>query len=138
MTEQDYEVFVNRLHEKYPKMFSGNYGGVATGPGWWPMLETLCGVIQNHIDNSKGACPQVTIEQIKEKFGSLRFYYQGGDEFVSGATWLAESLSSGMCEECGAPGHRTGDGWVRTLCDLHVVEREAQRAQYAKDNGLEQ
>lgn len=92
------------------------------------MLETLCGVIQSHIDQSKDKCPQVVIEQIKEKFGSLRFYYQGGDEFVGGAVWLAESLSSGMCEECGAPGHRTSGGWIKTLCDFHIAEHEALKS----------
>lgn len=127
-TEQQYDDFQNRMHERFPKMFEGKYGGFACGPGWWPMLETLCGVIQSHIDQSKGKCPQVVIEQIKEKFGSLRFYYQGGDEFVGGAVWLAESLSSGMCEECGAPGHRTSGGWIKTLCDFHIAEHEALKS----------
>jgi len=125
MTEKDYESFAKRMEERFPKMLAGKYGGFAVGAGWWPMIETLCAVIQSHIDQSKGACPQVVVEQIKEKFGSLRFYYQGGDDFVSGAVWLAESMSESMCEECGAPGKRTQGGWVRTLCDFHIAEREA-------------
>ena len=100
------------------------------------MLETLCGVIQNHIDQNKN-CPQVVVEQVKEKFGTLRFYYQGGDEFVHGAVWLAESLSGHLCEECGAPGKRTGGGWVRTLCEFHIAEREALIAEQARKDGME-
>jgi hypothetical protein len=137
MTEKDYEVFSKRMQEKFPEMFSGKYGGFAVGPGWWPMLETLCGVIQNHINQSKGACPQVVVEQVKEKFGTLRFYYQGGDDFISGAVWLAESMSGQMCEDCGAPGHSTGGGWVKTLCDFHIVERETLAVQQARAEGLE-
>jgi len=136
MTEQDYEVFAKRMEETYPKMFSGQYGGFAVGAGWWPMLETLCGVIQHHIDQNKD-CPQVVVEQIKEKFGTLRFYYQGGDNFVQGAVWLAECMSASMCEECGAPGKRTKGGWVRTLCDFHIVEKETLEVQQARREGLE-
>lgn len=138
MTENQYEEFVDKLHTNFPKLFSKQYGGIAVGTGWWPMLETLCKVIQSHVDQSKGECPQVVIEQIKEKFGSLRFYYQGGDEFIHGAVWLAESMSGTLCEECGAPGKRTQGGWVRTLCDFHLAEQEALRAEQMRKNGYEE
>ena len=36
-----YEVFANRMEEKYPKMFAGPYGGFAVGQGWWPIIESL-------------------------------------------------------------------------------------------------
>jgi hypothetical protein len=137
MSDKQYDEFVDRLHTKFPAMFSGRYGGIACGSGWWPMIENLCGVIQAHIDHSKGKCPQVIVDQVKEKFGTLRFYVQGGDEFTGGAIWFAESMSGQMCEECGAPGKRHGDGWVRTQCDFHLIEKEALKAQYAKENGLE-
>ena len=94
--ESQYEEFQNRMHERFPKLFEGKYGGFACGSGWWPMLETLCEVIQNHIDQSKGKCSQIVIEQIKEKFGTLRFYTQGGDDFNNGAIWFDEILSSIM------------------------------------------
>lgn len=136
--EAQYEEFQKRMHERFPEMFEGKYGGFACAPGWWPMLETLCGVIQSHIDQSKGQCPQVVVEQIKEKFGSLRFYVSGGDDFTHGAIWLAESLSGSMCEECGAPGKRTNEGWIKTLCDFHIAEREAMRAEEMRKNGFEE
>jgi hypothetical protein len=136
MTEKDYESFAKRMEETYPKMFSSKYGGFAVGSGWWPMIEKLCDIIQHHIDHNKD-CPQVVVEQIKEKFGTLRFYYQGGDEFISGAVWFAESMSAGMCEECGAPGKRTQGGWVQTLCDFHIVEKETLAVKQARQEGLE-
>jgi len=63
---------------------------------------------------------QVVIEQVKEKFGELRFYYTGGDEVINGMVRMAESMSSVTCEECGVPGKLRGSGWVKTVCDLHT------------------
>ena len=68
---------------------------------------------------------QVTIDQIKEKFGCLRFYYSGGDEYISGMVTLAESMSGVTCEECGSIGERRSGGWIRTLCDTHEAEKQA-------------
>jgi hypothetical protein len=61
-------------------------------------------------------------EQVKEKFGGLRFYYMNGDEFVHGAVALAERMSYTICEECGVAGKSRGGGWVRTLCDHHAAK----------------
>lgn len=70
------------------------------------------------------ACPPVRIAQIKEKFGTLRFYYDGGDEYISGMVRLAESVSAFTCEECGCPGTLRGSGWLRTLCETHAPKKE--------------
>lgn len=62
------------------------------------------------------ACPQVVATQVKEKFGTLRFYYYGGDEYVRGVMNMAEHLSASVCEECGAPGELNDEGWLSTRC----------------------
>lgn len=62
---------------------------------------------------------QVVAEQVKEKFGQLRFYYSGGDDVVHGMVRLAESLSGSLCEECGGVGRTVGKRWLRTLCKTH-------------------
>ena len=64
-------------------------------------------------------CPQVTLDQVKEKFGTLRFYYSGGDEYISGLVSMAESMSGVTCETCGKPGTRTRGGWIKTACKEH-------------------
>jgi hypothetical protein len=122
-------------------MYSGKYGGFSVGPGWWPIIESLSANIQQHIDwanRKEKVCPQVVVEQVKEKFGGLRFYYQGGDEQIHGMVRMAEAWASCSCEECGSPGERRGGGWVRTLCDFHVAEREALHAEQAKKEGIEE
>lgn len=137
---QEYELFAKRMEEKYPKMLGGRYGGFAVGKGWYPVLEQLCASIQSHIDwkeKQGNPVPQVVVEQIKEKFGSLRFYYQGGDEYISGLVAMAESFAGNLCEECGGLGTRRDGGWIRTLCDLHEAEHQARQEKYAKENGLE-
>ena len=65
---------------------------------------------------------KVRVEQIKEKFGGLRFYYQGGNDVVSGMVTMAEAWADKTCETCGDKGTRRGGGWVRTLCDKHEEE----------------
>lgn len=63
--------------------------------------------------------PQVVAEQIKEKFGTLRFYYEGGDTFCAGVISMAEQMSSNICEVCGTYGETGGKGYIRTLCVVH-------------------
>jgi hypothetical protein len=132
--DKDYETFVKKLEETYPKMFGQPYGGIAVGSGWWLIIEKLCESIQSHINwknqqfekyGHGTEIPQVVVEQIKEKFGGLRFYYQGGDEYVNGMVRLAEAWADATCEVCGEPGKRRSGGWIRTLCDTHEEERQA-------------
>jgi hypothetical protein len=142
--EDEYEEFAKRMETQFPKMFSNPYGGFAVGKGWWPIIESLCGQIHNHVEwkqNQKekyergDGCPDVVVEQIKEKFGGLRFYYQGGDDTVDGMVRMAESWASRSCEECGKPGTSRSGGWVRTLCDEHEEERQRNmRNRYGEDS----
>lgn len=71
---------------------------------------------------------QVVVDQVKEKFGTLRFYYTGGDDTIDGMVQMAESMSACVCEECGNPGTQTRGGWIRTLCDQHKKPREVTYA----------
>jgi hypothetical protein len=55
--------------------------------------------------------------QIKEKFGTLRFYIEKGNASVNKAIAEAEALASKTCEYCGAPGElRTDKSWWKTMC----------------------
>lgn len=136
----EYETFARRMEEKYPKMLSGRYGGFAVGKGWYPVLEQLCANIQSHIDwkvKQGQDIAQVEVEQIKEKFGGLRFYYSGGDDYISGLVTMAESFAGSLCEECGGIGKRRSGGWIRTFCDVHEAERNARIEEQARKDGLE-
>jgi hypothetical protein len=123
---KEYDDFAKRMEEQYPAMFVGAYGGFAVGKGWWHIIETLCSNIQHHIDwanRKEQVVEQVVVAQIKEKFGGLRFYYDGGDEQIHGMVRMAEAWADQSCETCGDKGERRSGGWVRTLCDKHEAER---------------
>jgi hypothetical protein len=145
------------LCEKYPKMMVNRNKdmmetcmcwGFECGDGWFDLLDQLMGNIQHYTDwnnenFAKGykqykQVPQVTLDQVKEKFGSLRFYYTGGDDHISGMVTMAESMSSVICESCGNPGKQTRGGWIKTICKSCETAREAERAKMMKAEGFEE
>jgi len=73
--------------------------------------------------NSIEEVPQVVAVQVKEKYGTLRFYYNGGDDKIDGMVAMAEIMSARVCETCGSPGKLRKGGWIRTLCDHHAKEQ---------------
>jgi hypothetical protein len=83
---------------------------------------------------------QVTLDQVKEKFGTLRFYYTGGDEYISGLVSMAESMSGVICEGCGNPA-KTSDvdpekgitGWIRTECKPCADKRAEDLKKYNEE-----
>lgn len=120
------------LCERYPKIFAHRHGdpretlmcfGFECGDGWFDLIDCLCREIQWHLDkNAKADTPQFVAVQIKEKFGTLRFYGDGGDDKIRNMIWFAESFSGRVCETCGSPGKRRGGGWIYTACDAHTQE----------------
>lgn len=57
------------------------------------------------------------INQIKEKFGSLRIYYSGGNEVVEGIINLTCFRALQICEQSGLPGymHVNKHGYYKTI-----------------------
>jgi hypothetical protein len=64
---------------------------------------------------------QVVAVQVKEKFGTLRFYCDGGDQYTQGVLDMAEAMSAVTCERCGDSAEIREGPWYRTLCDQHHV-----------------
>ena len=90
-----------QLHRKYMKEH-----GKAYASEWSPWIGNLDPI------------PQVVADQVKEKFGGLRFYYHGGDDTIDGMVRLAEDASNAICEECGAFNPAVGrtKQWIHTTC----------------------
>jgi len=119
-----------KLQEKYPEIFRDLYGdyrktcmseGITCGDGWYNILDALCYALQCRV-KYYGA-EQVVAAQIKEKFGGLRFYYNGGDDACRHYVEFAEAMSYKTCEVCGNIGEVREGGWIKTLCDEHHQER---------------
>ena len=127
------------LCERYPKIFRDrNKSMQATcmcwgfdhGVGWFDIMDAACKNIQHHVDWKRKQEPyasmsdedfdevhQPVASQVKEKFGGLRFYIDGADDYVNGVVSMAESMSYRTCEYCGSPGKSGGKGWIKTLCN---------------------
>ena len=89
--------------------------------------KRLAEIIAGDFREVPQSIPQVTLDQVKEKFGTLRFYYTGGDEYINGLVSMAESMSGVTCEQCGSPGTTGGQGWITTLCETHRAAREERQ-----------
>ncbi len=116
------KMFVNRNADKTQTAMCW---GFDCGDGWYDLIYTLCETIQRYIDQNSGPdreIPQVVVDQVKEKFGTLRFYTTGGDRLTRGMIWFAESMSSKLCETCGEPGKLQTGGWYYTACEKHIKE----------------
>ena len=74
-------------------------------------------------------CPQVIAVQVKEKFGTLRFYYDGGDDYVRGLVSMAEWASAHTCETCGERGKIRGTGWLYVSCNEHAKDEDKDDTQ---------
>lgn len=62
------------------------------------------------------------IDQVKEKYGSLRIYYTGGDQYATGIISFAEYLSETTCEICGQKS-RISSTYKKSLCEDHANRR---------------
>lgn len=123
--------FDEMLCARYPKLMANRhktmqetcmYWGFECGDGWFNILNQLMGNIQHHIDSKnkkEEVVPQVVLDQVKEKFGTLRFYYTGGDDYIRGMVSMAEAMSGVTCEVCGKPGETNYGGWIKTRCEEH-------------------
>ena len=127
-----------KLVEKYPlilKDYRGNCQqtclafGMECGDGWYDLLDKLLNKL-DYICKASGV--QVTADQIKEKYGTLRFYYSTiintdlnenddnvVDDIISNIVSAAERKSETACEVCGKQGELYDAGWCKVRCDEH-------------------
>lgn len=103
------------------------HGAPECGPGWQDLLDRLCARIRAAVQADGGP---FKFSQIKEKYGTLRVYWDGAlspeaDALVEEAIALAEARSAVTCEVCGEEGRLRGGGWMTTRCEAHAEGRPA-------------
>ena len=111
-----------KLIEKYPLLFK-KIKHIECDSGWHPLLDKLFNRIEAEI---KCQVPEeirdeIYIDQVKEKFGTLRVYLNQTTPYIDGLISMAESISGIICEVCGDPGQMRSGGWNRTLCSNHYI-----------------
>jgi len=118
------------LIARHPSLFNvAQHGGTYTpgypecNEGWRDLLERACTRIEAAVIADGGTFSAL---QIKEKYGTLRFYWTGrlskeAEHAVEDAVALAEARSACTCEVCGRAGvlHARGD-WLATACVDHA------------------
>lgn len=127
-----------KLCRDYPLLFSARNAsmmetcmcwGFECGDGWEPLirrgaeeLEKIIASLPNKLDYYR---PRAS--QVKEKYGTLRFYMSSETDEMEDIISTMEEESETTCEECGAPGKlaSTGGpcGWYKTSCAAHLGER---------------
>lgn len=106
------------LHQKHKRATVG----FECLPGWTDLLDAVFTWLDEIASDRNWA-----LDQIKEKYGTLRFYWHGdlpelGDAIIS----AAEHLSGHVCEACGAPGsQQSWNGWWNTHCPDHKRRRSS-------------
>jgi hypothetical protein len=161
------KIFADRTK---PKTESCMFWGLEVGDGWYDLIDTLCQAltytyttsvqvdeedgkrlgVESYNFNEKSSYyftiepPQVIATQVKEKYGTLRFYYREEyneeimslietgkypdlqriidrySDYINGIVHFAETASGRTCEATGQSGelHASGgtrSGWLKTL-----------------------
>ena len=93
--------------------------GFAHGDGWYDIMYNLLQYIQSYSESNPNM-EQVVLIQVKEKFGGLRIYYNGGDDFIRDLIWETERIAVKVCEKCGGETdgiHRNSSYWYSNICN---------------------
>lgn len=131
------------IYTKYPLLFEkqGDKWNIEIGPmqGWLPLIDKLCKEISNLLcELPEDYRTQFSLDQIKEKTGTLRFYVGWEDNDarhfngtirdianqIDAHVHLAEAQSAFICEVCSyQPSKlRNNKGHYKTLCTEHYED----------------
>ena len=131
-----HDVYDKYLCKRYPEMFiERNLSmqvtcmcwGFECGNGWFNLLDSLCRCVTQYCKNNDVEIPRVT--QVKEKFGTLRFYTSHSTEAINYLVSYAEDMSAVTCMHCGAVGKMYKESWVHCSCEsCHSREHPVEHA----------
>lgn len=136
------------LKAPYAHLYSRHLGDTV-GAGWWEDLLDAYSKVSVLMEQHQNY--RFHVKQVKEKFGTIRFYYhiqalgEETDQWPLPADQVRDTISqqvqdivdcletatANRCEVCGQPGQRRSNGWVKTLCDKHdAVQRERNKERF--------
>jgi hypothetical protein len=140
----------NKLFDTYPEIFKDKdlpmaqtcmCWGIECNDGWFELLDDLCKKV-TCISKHTGIIMKA--QQVKEKYGTLRFYFMTDVEdkkvpdedlsifcnIIDSLVDSAEVKSGSTCQDCGSMwGKLRGTGWVVTLCDACDEKRNKAKKQ---------
>jgi hypothetical protein len=155
MSRDEFDKF---MCEKFPMLFAqrdkpmtetGMCWGFDVGKGWYPLLHEMCEKIMLICDAYNW---RIEFVQIKEKYGSGRFYFDSMstndsidpdkanviDELINDIVHNYEEISGRVCAETGKWYDDTISlgGWVYDCCAESIIERYPERKE-AVESALE-
>ena len=111
-----------KLFNRFPNIYKVGelpidylFFGIECDDGWFNLLWKLS-------ESLEKTQTDVQALQVKEKFGTLRFYINGGDDVCPHLIIDAEERSAFICEICGRKGKLRDYGWLKTLCWYHYLQ----------------
>lgn len=123
---------VKKIVEEFPELFNnGQYFSIDCGDGWFNIIYNLCKQLTNI---SKWENYNINVLQIKEKYGTLRFYTDTETDIMTACIEYAESRSAYTCEECGNIGFTRGGSWLKTLCTEHAIKYNYNLKSWEKED----
>lgn len=120
----------NRWTGKVVKDYDYSYTELDSLPDGWRRAfgEQMCKELNDEIKTwSEKEQANFRITQIKEKWGSLRFYTNGESAHFRDIIGKYTTLSRRTCIKCGAPARWISRGWISPWCDdcAHFIYDEA-------------
>lgn len=127
------------LCKKFPLLFGSRFGdmrstamcwGFECGDGWYQIIKKAAEKLEPIIDGLAKKYPEdykngfLRASQVKEKYGTLRFYLSSGTSEMEAIVDRAERESAYVCETCGKPGRLRGKMWLYTACKKHAWGKE--------------
>lgn len=97
--------------------------GIECGEGWYGIIAALIRYIEDYNEKNTDVEP-IRVQQIKEKFGELRFYTNYYTHDLNELISEAEEVAWNTCETCGSTkniGHTMG--WISVVCPHCLAER---------------
>ena len=96
--------------------------GFSCGDGWFDIIYSastkLEPLIRDWLEANPTADYSPRASQVKEKYGTLRFYMTASSKEMDAIISDACRASRVTCEECGQPGETRNEGyWLYVRCD---------------------
>lgn len=124
------------LYKKFPNLYRGSrpdqngrvyFYGFECQEGWYKLIYNLSEKIEREIIKLKKSISSEedlpSADQVKSKFGTLRFYMNRTTDRIEKLIDEAETLSETTCEVCGAPGKIYSKGWITVYCPRHTPKK---------------
>jgi len=114
------------LRQEFPRLYKQDIP-FECGLGWYDILHDLsikietilneCAENYKVAEGEENEIVEMFAVQVKEKYGTLRFYMSCETDEICDLIHETEALSSQTCENCGAFGKMRGTRWFEVKCD---------------------